>query len=57
VLLEVLRLNEALVRDEALVEGGLFLVADAEPAAGEGWAGPHAFDVEGQPLTLYVRRV
>ncbi|MFZ5442377.1 MAG: isoleucine--tRNA ligase [Myxococcota bacterium] len=53
-LLEVLKANEALVRDEAQVTGSLEIVADGKPT-GE-WAGPHEFDVEGQTVSFHVKR-
>jgi isoleucyl-tRNA synthetase len=57
-LLEVLRGNEALLREEALIAGALVLVSEgASPSASEGWVGPHQVDVEGQPLVLHLRRV
>lgn len=57
-LLELLRGNEGLVREEALVAGELRCAGGptARPE-GEGWAGPHAFDLDGQPLALFVKRV
>ncbi len=54
-LLDVLRANEAFVRDEALVTGELLLSASAPANSGE-WATPQTFDVEGQQLEVYVRR-
>lgn len=52
--LELLKTNEATLRDEGQVTGTLELVAAGAP--GEGWAGPHAFDVEGQQVVFHVKR-
>ncbi len=54
-LLDVLRANEAFVRDEALVAGKLELSATAPADLGT-WASPQSFDVEGQRVELYLRR-